>query len=101
MLDSDEPVSSFTSKIAELERERTEVERQLASLLEPVQVVAQHPAAQEHYLAVVDDLAKAINTRGSDNEMAEALRELIESVVVQEPSRDGRYASRSTAASQL
>ena len=70
-------------KIAELERERTEVERQLASLVEPVQVVALHPAAQEHYLAVVDDLANAIHTRGSDNEMAEALRELIESVVVQ------------------
>jgi site-specific DNA recombinase len=82
MLDSDEPVSSFTGKIAELERERSEIERQLASLAEPVQVVALHPAAQEHYLAVVNDLAKAINSRGSDNEMAEALRELIESVVV-------------------
>ena len=101
MLESDELVSSFTSKIAELVRERTEIERQLASLAEPVQVVALHPAAQEHYLAVVNDLAKAINSRGSDNEMAEALRELIESVVVhktepREPIRvkvNGRLAA--------
>jgi len=82
MLDSDEPVSSFTAKISELERERGEIEKQLASLVEPVQVVALHPAAQEHYLAVVNDLAKAINSRAPGNEMEASLREVIESVVV-------------------
>ena len=82
MLDSDEPVSAFTARIAELERGRAEIEKQLASLAEPVQVVALHPAAQDHYLAVVNDLAKAINSRAPGSEMAEALRELVESVVV-------------------
>jgi hypothetical protein len=51
-------------------------------LAEPVQVVALHPAAQEHYLTVVNDLAEAINSREPGNEMSEALRALIESMVV-------------------
>jgi site-specific DNA recombinase len=49
----------------------------------------------------VDDLAKTINTRGTNNEIAQALRELIESIVVhrtesREPIRvkvNGRLAA--------
>jgi site-specific DNA recombinase len=65
-----------------LERECGETEKQLTSLAEPIHVVALHPAAQEHYLAVVNDLAKAVNARAPGTEMSEALRELVESVVV-------------------
>lgn len=82
MLDSNAPVSHFTGRIAEIERERTEVESALAKLTEPVKVVTLHPAAQSHYLKIVEDLAAAIRARDAGSEMASAVRELIDSVVV-------------------
>ncbi len=82
MLDSDAPVSQFTGKLAELEREKSEIESAIAKLDAPVKVVALHPAAQAHYLRVVDDLTGAIKERGGHSEIAGSVRELIESVVV-------------------
>lgn len=79
MLESDAPVAQFTGKIAALEREKNEIEAKLASLAEPVKVVALHPSAVAHYLKVVDDLASEIHARG--------IRELVESVVVQRTER--------------
>jgi hypothetical protein len=82
MLESDTPVASFTGKMTALEREKTEIETALAGFAAPVRVVALHPAAQEHYLNVVNDLAAAIKERSGKTEMATSIRELIESVVV-------------------
>jgi site-specific DNA recombinase len=82
MLETETPVASFTGKIAALEREKTEVETELAGLAAPIHVVALHPAAQEHYLNVINDLAAAIKHRSANTEMAASIRELIESVVV-------------------
>lgn len=101
MLDSDAPVASFTAKMAALEREKAEIETSLARLATPVRVIALHPAAQEHYLNVVNDLAAAIKQREARTEMAAPIRELIESVVVHrtapsEPMRltvNGRLAA--------
>lgn len=82
MLDSDAPIASFTAKIAAIEREKAELEAKLAQASEPAKVVSLHPAAQEHYLKVVTDLAAAIRERGDRSGMAAPVRELIESVVV-------------------
>lgn len=82
MLDSDAPVAQFTGKIAELEREKSDIEADLTRLAEPVRVVALHPAATGHYLKAVDDLAGAIRERDGASTMATSIRDLIESVVV-------------------
>lgn len=82
MLDSDAPVANFTGRIAALEKQRTEIETELASLSAPVKVVALHPAASAHYLKVVNDLAAAISARDGTSIMAASIRELIESVTV-------------------
>lgn len=82
MLESDAPVSQFTGRIAELEREKGAIETELASLAAPVKVVALHPAATAHYLKVVEDLAAAIRERDGSTAIAGSIRELIESVVV-------------------
>ena len=83
MLESDQPVAAFTGKIAALDREKSEIETALAKLAAPLTVVALHPAAQAHYLKVVEDLAAAVRERDGASRMASAIRELIESVVVQ------------------
>jgi site-specific DNA recombinase len=82
MLDSDAPVSAFTGKIAALEAERVELNGELAGLAAPANVVALHPAAQEHYLQLVDNLAAAVKARSGDSEMVASIRELIDSVTV-------------------
>jgi site-specific DNA recombinase len=82
MLESYEPVSSFTGKIMVLEKEKIAIEAEIASLAAPITVVALHPGATAHYLKVVDDLASAIRQRDGAGSMASAIRELIESVVV-------------------
>lgn len=82
MLDSDAPVCEFTGKIADLGREKQRLASELERLAEPVKVVALHPAATAHYLKVVDDLAGAIRARDGSSDMASAIRELIESVLV-------------------
>jgi site-specific DNA recombinase len=88
MLESEAPVASFAGRIKELDREKRDIEAELASLSVPVSVIALHPAAQEHYLQVVENLAKAIRNRSTATDMAQSVRELIESVVVHrtEPS---------------
>jgi hypothetical protein len=65
----------------------------------PVKVVALHPAAVSHYLQVVDDLAAAIGKRDGASQMATAIRELIEGVVVKRTKPGDRFSSASTAAS--
>lgn len=82
MLDSDAPVASFTTRIAELEREKAEIEARLAQMSEPVRVIALHPAAQEHYLKVVNDLAAAVRDRADRSAMAAPVRDLVDSVIV-------------------
>ncbi len=82
MIRSNDPVTMFTGKIGALERERLDIERQLEALSKPVRVVAVHPAAQQRYLAVVEDLARAMRDRADPSEMVSAVRELIESVTV-------------------
>jgi site-specific DNA recombinase len=60
-----------------------------------------HPAAQERYLSVVENLAAEIRSGGPQAGMAEGVRDLIESVVVErtkpgEPIRlkvNGRLAA--------
>jgi site-specific DNA recombinase len=83
MIDSDEPVSQFTAKIRELEIERRSIETELANLSAPTKAVALHPAAQERYLAIVDNLSAAMAEGGPLDEITGAVRELIESVVVE------------------
>jgi site-specific DNA recombinase len=82
MLESHEPVSSFTGKILGLEKEKKAIEAEIASLAAPITVVTLHPAATAHYLKIVDDLAAAIRARDAATEIASAVRELIDSVVV-------------------
>jgi chromosome segregation ATPase len=83
MIDSDEPVSQFTGRITELSRERERVESRLQDLSAPSTTVSLHPAAQERYLSVVENLATAIRGEGPEKGMTEAVRELIESVAVE------------------
>jgi site-specific DNA recombinase len=83
MIDSNAPVSQFTVKISELNIEKRQIEERIEDLSTPKTTVSLHPAAQERYLALVDSLAKAIRDRGPENEMAVAVRELIETVVVE------------------
>jgi hypothetical protein len=54
----------------------------LADIAKPASVIALHPQAQANYLRIVDDLAAAIRDRKPGTEMANAMRELIESVTV-------------------
>ena len=101
MIASDAPVTQFTSKISELNTEKQRVESQLQDLLKPTTTVSLHPAAQERYLSVVENLAAEIRGGGPQAGMAEAVRDLIESVVVErtkpgEPIRlkvNGRLAA--------
>jgi hypothetical protein len=58
------------------------IEAEIASLAAPITVVTLHPAATAHYLKIVDDLAAAIRARDAATEIASAVRELIDSVVV-------------------
>jgi hypothetical protein len=51
-------------------------------LAEPVGVIALHPQAQANYLRIVDDLAAAIRDRKPGTEIANSIRELIETVTV-------------------
>jgi site-specific DNA recombinase len=82
MLESDAPVGGFTSRLAEIDREKIEIETALAKLNTPVKVVALHPAAQAHYLKVVDELAMAIRHRADASAISSPIRDLIESVTV-------------------
>lgn len=82
MLESTAPVSTYTGTIADLEGQKTRLAAELAAIDKPVKVVALHPAAQERYLAIVTDLARALKAKRPAGEMAGALRELIESATV-------------------
>jgi len=101
MLESSAPVASFTAKLRVLEAEQSSLQAELARLEAPVTIVALHPAATAHYLAVVDNLAASIHQRDGSSQMASGIRDLIESVVVQrteagEPIRlrvNGRLAA--------
>jgi site-specific DNA recombinase len=101
MIDSDAPVSQFTRRISKLNEEKEQFEGRLQDLSTPSTTVSLHPAAQERYLAVVENLAGAIKEMSQWVEMVEAVRELIESVVVErtkpgEPLRlkvNGRLAA--------
>jgi hypothetical protein len=101
MLESETPVTGFTAKLFELEDERRVTEAKLEELTAPQKAVALHPAARERYLQVVDDLAAAINVGKPAEEIVDAVRELIDSVVVEktlpgEPIRlkvNGRLAA--------
>jgi site-specific DNA recombinase len=101
MIDSDAPVSQFTRRISKLNEEKERFEGRLQDLSTPSTTVSLHPAAQERYLAVVENLAGAIKEMSQWVEMVEAVRELIESVVVErtkpgEPLRlkvNGRLAA--------
>jgi site-specific DNA recombinase len=83
MIDSDAPVSQFTSKIAQLDAEKQRIEIQLQDLSKPATTVALHPAAQQRYLAAVNELAQTIRDEGMAPRISEALRELIDSVIVE------------------
>jgi hypothetical protein len=83
MIDSDAPVSQFTDKISELNIAKEQVETRIDDLSTPNMTVSLHPAVQERYLSLVEGLAKSIQDRGPENEMAVAVRELIETVVVE------------------
>ena len=83
MINSDAPVSQFTLKIAELEREKLALQSRLDDLSKPVQTIALHPALQERYLALVNDLTTALQEGEPANEIADLVRDLIESVVVE------------------
>jgi phage host-nuclease inhibitor protein Gam len=101
MIESDAPVSQFTGKITELGREKQRLESTLQDLSAPSTTISLHPAAQERYLSLVENLAAEIRSGGSQAGMAEAVRDLIESVVVErtesgEPIRlkvNGRLAA--------
>jgi site-specific DNA recombinase len=101
MLESETPVTGFTAKLFELEDERRVTEAKLEELTAPQKAVALHPAARERYLQVLDDLAAAINVGKPAEEIVDAVRELIDSVVVEktlpgEPIRlkvNGRLAA--------
>jgi len=101
MVDCDLPISQFTSRISELNGDKLRVENQLQDLSAPRTTIALHPTAQARYLSLVENLAKAIRNEGSANQTADALRELIETVVVEktlptEPIRlrvNGRLAA--------
>jgi site-specific DNA recombinase len=101
MIDSDAPVSQFTRRISKLNEEKERFEGRLQDLSTPSTTVSLHPAAQERYLAVVENLAGAMKEMSQWVEMVEAVRELIESVVVErtkpgEPLRlkvNGRLAA--------
>jgi site-specific DNA recombinase len=83
MIASNAPVTQFTSKISELNAEKQRIESQLQDLLKPTTTVSLHPAAQERYLSVVENLAAEIRGGGPQAGMGEAVRDLIESVVVE------------------
>jgi len=55
----------------------------LKDLTVPNKTVALHPAAQEHYLNVVNNLASATRDLSPVDEIVDAIRELIESVIVE------------------
>ncbi|MDB5607090.1 MAG: Recombinase [Bradyrhizobium sp.] len=102
MIDSDAPISQFTAKISDLNAEKQKLEKQLLDLSPLATTVALHPAALERYLSVVGDLATTINAEeGWVGDMAEAIRQLIESVIIKktlpgEPIRlkvNGRLAA--------
>ncbi len=77
----------------------------LKDLTVPNKTVALHPAAQEHYLNVVNNLASATRDLSPVDEIVDAIRELIESVIVEktlpgEPIKlkvNGRLAALMTA----
>ena len=101
MIDSDAPVSQFTRRISKLNEEKERFEGRLQALSTPSTTVSLHPAAQERCLAVVENLAGAMKEMSQWVKMVEAVRELIESVVVErtkpgEPLRlkvNGRLAA--------
>jgi site-specific DNA recombinase len=82
MLESSAPVGGFTAAISELEIKQKRLKAELADLAEPINVIALHPQAQAKYLQIVDDLAAAIRERKPGTEMADSIRELIETVTV-------------------
>jgi site-specific DNA recombinase len=88
MINSDAPVSQFTDKISELNIAKEQIEDRIQGLSIPSTTISLHPAAQERYLSLVENLAKAIRDGGPENEMAMAVRELIDTVVV-EKTRPG------------
>jgi hypothetical protein len=101
MLESDEPVSQFAERFSELQSEKQALSARLEDFSAPNKTVALHPAAQERYLALVDELGRAIREGGSTDEVVDAVRELIGSVIVEktlpgEPIRlkvNGRLAA--------
>jgi hypothetical protein len=83
MIASNAPVTQFTSKIFELNTEKQRIESQLQDLLKPITTVSLHPAAQERYLSVVENLAAKIRGGAPRAGMGEAVCDLIEPVVVE------------------
>jgi site-specific DNA recombinase len=82
MLDSHRPTQIFHARLLALETEQSTLEAELKRAAVPANVIALHPAAIQHYLAVVDQLATAISERAPDGAMARQIRELVESVTV-------------------
>lgn len=79
--------------------EKKQLEAELAAKAADT-IVALHPTAQTRYLAAVDDLAEKLATRAIDaaNERPQALRELVDSIIVHPPEQGhGPRASRSGA----
>lgn len=82
MLESHEPSHLFRPRLRELETQQIALRTELEAAKAPANVVALHPAAVQHYLAVVENLAEAIKARAPEGDMALAVRELVESVTV-------------------
>ena len=83
MIDSEAPISAFTSRISELERRRQTIETELTEAAGSEIAIALHPTAQARYLAAVENLTNLIRDEEPFEAVASVLRELIESVVVE------------------
>ncbi len=80
------PASTVKDKMAELEARKAQLENDLNAALAPQPVL--HPNMSRLYHSKVSDLANALNEPDVRSEAAEALRALIDKVVLT-PSEDG------------
>ena len=83
LMNSHAPVTQFTGRISDLDAKRQQVQIELQNLREPNFAISLHPATQQRYLSVVENLAAAIRDNRTDSEMSDAVRELIDNVIVE------------------
>jgi DNA invertase Pin-like site-specific DNA recombinase len=81
-------------KLPALRAEIAQLKGELAVAAKPVKVIELHPTAIRDYLATIDrlDLALQRDRDGGSEESTQALRDLIESVVVHPKDNDGTIA---------